>query len=654
MKHLTYLLLLFTGTTYSQCLTTTPLSDTTIYADPGQCGAVFNYTTPAFQNSCATIVSDTFYFTGSAEQFIVPSGTSNVTIETWGAQGGANWANNTNYGGYNKADFSVNTGDALNIYVGGKATSTTGGFNGGGNGDGSGIGGGGASDVRLNGTALTDRIIVAGGGGGAGYWSTLHVVGGIGGGTNGGDGYRNTTSDMGGLGATTTGPGANGTCINFNVTSMAGSLGQGGTPAGYGCGCEGYGGGGGYYGGAGSGNCRGGGGGSGYISPSGTNTSSANGIRIGDGMIVISYTNTGVSTIVQTNGLASGQSFPVGTTNVSFEASINNETLSNSFNVTVIDTVSPTLVNANNLLVAADSGACSATLLPTPVSVTDNCGIDTLYNNAPTSFPIGNTTVTWTVTDIHGNTIFVDQLVTVEDQEAPAFSSIQVDLLTCEGPVVFSDPTYTENCSATLTQVSGPASGDVLSVGTYQVVYTVTDANNNADTTSFNINVTANPTVTMDITTPSTIVCENYSAFTLSGANPSGGTWSGNGVSSDLFDPSVAGIGTHLITYSYTNFTGCTGTATDTIVVSDCAGIEEQPDGVFTAFPNPANTAIGIVAQEAGTLSLFDGQGKRVLLQEWNSTDTSIPVTHLANGLYTLRFENQHGLMHQVKITIQH
>ena len=72
-------------------------------------------------------------------------------------------------------------------------------------------------------------------------------------------------ADMGGLGATQNGPGANGTCVNFNVTSMAGSLGVGGSTTGQNCGCEGYGGGGGYYGGAASGNCRGGGGGSSYI-----------------------------------------------------------------------------------------------------------------------------------------------------------------------------------------------------------------------------------------------------------------------------------------------------------------------------------------------------------------------------------------------------
>lgn len=116
----------------------------------------------------------------------------------------------------------------------------------------------------------------------------MTVVGGAGGGDVGGDGYRDTTADMGGLGATQTAGGANGTCVDFNVAALGGSLGQGGSPVGKNCGCEGYGGGGGYYGGAGSGNCRGGGGGSSFITGlmSGSSTS---GLRSGDGEVQISY-----------------------------------------------------------------------------------------------------------------------------------------------------------------------------------------------------------------------------------------------------------------------------------------------------------------------------------------------------------------------------
>lgn len=228
-----------------------------------------------------------FHFTGGAQSFVVPNITS-LRILVDGAQGGANWVNNVNYGGHVEATFAVTPGETLEIFVGGQATSIVGGFNGGGNGENAGRGGGGASDVRRGGSTLADRIIVAGGGGGAGYWSNLHVVGGVGGGAAGGDGYRDTTVDPGGRGATQSGPGPSGTCVSFDNPSTAGSLGVGGAPSG--CGCEGYGGGGGLYGGAGSGNCRGGGGGSGYVSPLGTDVvSTAGGAPPGNGSITILF-----------------------------------------------------------------------------------------------------------------------------------------------------------------------------------------------------------------------------------------------------------------------------------------------------------------------------------------------------------------------------
>ena len=63
-------------------------------------------------------------------------------------------------------------GQVLNLFVGGQApdvgnvTPAPGGFNGGGDGGQYGAVGGGATDVRVGGTALADRVAVAGGGGG--------------------------------------------------------------------------------------------------------------------------------------------------------------------------------------------------------------------------------------------------------------------------------------------------------------------------------------------------------------------------------------------------------------------------------------------------------------------------------------------------------
>lgn len=239
-------------------------------------------------NGQAAPDSAIFNYTGAMQTFVVPACVDSITMDVYGAQGGANWVNNVNFGGRVRARIAVTPGETLFVYVGQQPTAgTTAGWNGGGAGDGAGKGGGGASDVRRAGGALPDRIIVGGGGGGAGYWNNLHVVGGKGGGLTGGEGYRdpNYSSNPGGLGGTQSAGGANGTCINFFVTTMAGSFGQGGTPLGFNCGCEGYGGGGGWYGGAGSGNCRGAGGGSSYTIPGAANVLHEQGVRVGNGLV---------------------------------------------------------------------------------------------------------------------------------------------------------------------------------------------------------------------------------------------------------------------------------------------------------------------------------------------------------------------------------
>ncbi|MCX6270319.1 MAG: cohesin domain-containing protein [Bacteroidetes bacterium] len=55
--------------------------------------------------------------------------------------------------------------------------------------------------------------------------------------------------------------------------------------------------------------------------------------------------------------------------------------------------------------------------------------------------------------------------------------------------------------------------------------------------------------------------------YLLTGATPPGGTYSGAGVSGSNFNASLAGVGTHILTYTYTDVYGCTGVATNTILV---------------------------------------------------------------------------------------
>jgi hypothetical protein len=254
-------------------------------------------------------VSQTFAFTGSLQTFTVPSGVSSISITAAGAQGiGANGYLPGN-GGIAFGVLTVTQGQILNIYVGG-----TNAYNGGGVGLG-GANGGGASDVRVGGTAIANRVIVAGGGGGAGgdNWGCITSSGHGGGGTAvstnfvggaGGSGYSFCGANGGNSGgtagsATHGGGGGGGGLISGGSgaassigTAVSGSLGQGG--ASYNsssCGATG-GGGGGYYGGGGAaGNNCGAGRGGGGSSWTGTLSSPSftAGTRTGNGLLIISY-----------------------------------------------------------------------------------------------------------------------------------------------------------------------------------------------------------------------------------------------------------------------------------------------------------------------------------------------------------------------------
>ena len=119
----------------------------------------------------------TFNYTGAAQTWTVPPNVTSVRVDMAGARGHTidNCSNcyRGGLGGRVQATLAVTPGQVLTIQVGGdrgaNPNNTTlyqdGGYNGGGRGS---KPGGGATDIRIGGTALTNRVLVAGGGGGGG------------------------------------------------------------------------------------------------------------------------------------------------------------------------------------------------------------------------------------------------------------------------------------------------------------------------------------------------------------------------------------------------------------------------------------------------------------------------------------------------------
>jgi hypothetical protein len=145
----------------------------------------------------------------------------------------------------------------------------------------------------------------------------------------------------------------------------------------------------------------------------------------------------------------------------------------------------------------------------------------------------------------------------------------------------------------------------VAGTGFHTITYTYSDNNSCSNSATQVIQVTAAPTVTIPATD---MVCITVPPYALAGGSPSGGTYSGNGVANGMFNPSGAGVGQTVVTYTYVDPLGCSGTATLTITVSACTGIQEAAfvnhvnvypnpnDGVFTIETSiEQNTSLNIV-----------------------------------------------------------
>jgi len=111
------------------------------------------------------------------------------------------------------------------------------------------------------------------------------------------------------------------------------------------------------------------------------------------------------------------------------------------------------------------------------------------------------------------------------------------------------------------------------SVGSQQITYEVTDGYGCHQSATAMQAVNTPPSVTL---APFTPYC-GTTQVQLTGGLPSGGTWSGTGVTGNMFDPSA---GTQTITYSYTDANGCTGSASRvfTIIPPPTVLLAELPE----------------------------------------------------------------------------
>ncbi|MBK8562064.1 MAG: HYR domain-containing protein [Saprospiraceae bacterium] len=172
------------------------------------------------------------------------------------------------------------------------------------------------------------------------------------------------------------------------------------------------------------------------------------------------------------------------------------------------DTEAPVAKAMDITLTLPSSGPVAITPQQIDNGSTDNCGI-VLRQLDATAFgcsSVGENPVTLTVTDAAGNTATATAVVTVLDETAPTIfcpPNQTVDNGSCAPTVNYASPNASDNCgNATLSLVSGPASGTAFPSGTSTVVWSADDGNGNSATCSFTVTVISSFTANTSFTMP--------------------------------------------------------------------------------------------------------------------------------------------------------
>ena len=282
--------------------------------------------------------------------------------------------------------------------------------------------------------------------------------------------------------------------------------------------------------------------------------------------------------------------------------------------------------------VALSGGQTTATgvVLGTPATA-DNCSVASVTNDAPSSFPIGTTTVTYTVTDGSGNTTTGKQYVVVSDTGAPSITAppaitVAANIACSAGGFTLGAPTATDNNGIASITNNAPS---LFPLGLTTVTYTATDSSGNIATATQLVTV-------VDTTAPGIGLLGTKNLPGITGPSSS---------QSPYLDPSTGGIQFK----SMISVGDAAANGYRMVGVPDGLGAFDNGDGTFTVLMNHelVNT-VGIPRAHGGagafvskwvfnksTLAAVSGSD---LMQQYYRWDTTTHTFILANGTAFSRF----------------
>jgi hypothetical protein len=281
--------------------------------------------------------------------------------------------------------------------------------------------------------------------------------------------------------------------------------------------------------------------------------------------------------------------------------------------------------------------------------------IQQLYSLSNTQYAWSNGATTPSITVSPAQTTTYTVTITQNGQTCTASSTVNINnptaSISANGPTNFclgGNVTLTASAGSSYLWSNGATSQSisVSQAGNYSV--TVTDANGcNA---SANQTVSVIPLPNVSISPLPSFVNINAPALTITGS-PSGGVFSGAGVSNNQFTPSVAGLGTTQVTYTFTNASNCSNSASTSTIVYDTTGV------VCTSYDTTYISVTDTLIINTGIAGLNPPNNQNTILVFPNPTNDYITINYGNFALmagYQLRIENTLGQqVFQTNITQQ-
>lgn len=215
------------------------------------------------------------------------------------------------------------------------------------------------------------------------------------------------------------------------------------------------------------------------------------------------------------------------------------------------------------------------------------------------------------------------------------------------GTVTISTNGSTNFCtgdSVTLTASAGASYSWVNGFTTQSITvytsgnYSVTVSNGNGcSATSAVTTVMELPLPNVYFTGLADTLCVTSGIQSLTGF-PSGGTFSGIGVSGNIFNPAVSGVGNFVVVYSYSDSLGCTNGSGVSVYVDLCAGVDEiSTANLIKIFPNPTRNQFIISAAQMAAyakVEIYDMLGEKIYSEPLSKKEILI---NAPSGVYFVK-----------------